>query len=210
MPEITIESARRQDLQHIATIFSRAFPESMLFFTGRETIPLTPLTDAFGLILRAEPGGFWVARYGKEGRVAGYIIATRNVRRIWQKALFRGWWLGPACRCLAGRYGLGCGVVLKAMYNKIFFLRSEKTHGKEGQARILSLAVDPSLQSRGIGRKLLSEGLAYLHCGGVASVKLDVRPHNMSALRLYMGQGFLACGSFQDLQGEWHILEKKL
>ncbi len=79
---------------------------------------------------------------------------------------------------------------------------------KKGQARILSLAVLPSLQGQGIGSQLLKEGLAYLFAGGIPLVKLEVRPDNLAARRLYACQGLKECGTFTDLQEEWLILEK--
>ena len=70
------------------------------------------------------------------------------------------------------------------------------------------MAVLPSLQGQGIGSQLLKEGLAYLFAGGIPLVKLEVRPDNLAARRLYACQGFKECGTFADSQGEWLILEK--
>jgi ribosomal-protein-alanine N-acetyltransferase len=55
---------------------------------------------------------------------------------------------------------------------------------------VKDLAVDPDHRREGIGRLLLSEGLAALGAIGVDRVKLEVRRSNESARSLYSAFGF--------------------
>ncbi|MES3161471.1 MAG: ribosomal protein S18-alanine N-acetyltransferase [Halorubrum sp.] len=55
---------------------------------------------------------------------------------------------------------------------------------------IKDLAVAPEFRSRGIGRSLLRSGLARLHAGGAAVVRLEVRESNDAARSLYADEGF--------------------
>ena len=58
------------------------------------------------------------------------------------------------------------------------------------EAELLSLAVDPAHQHRGIGRALLRELLRRLANSAVEKVYLEVRPSNQAALGLYYSEGF--------------------
>jgi ribosomal-protein-alanine N-acetyltransferase len=55
---------------------------------------------------------------------------------------------------------------------------------------VKDLAVDPQHRRKGIGRQLLSEGLAALGAVGIDRVKLEVRRSNESARSLYSTFGF--------------------
>ncbi len=61
-----------------------------------------------------------------------------------------------------------------------------------GEAEIHTLAVDPAHQGRGIGRALLRAMLD--HAGG-ATVFLEVRTDNESAIQLYRSEGFVVIGT---------------
>lgn len=60
-----------------------------------------------------------------------------------------------------------------------------------GEAEIHTLAVDPAYQRRGIGRALLR---AVLEHAGEATVFLEVRTDNESAIQLYRSEGFDVIG----------------
>ncbi len=63
-----------------------------------------------------------------------------------------------------------------------------------GEAEILQLAVLPSCQRRGIGSKLLAQGLRSLAQKRVRVCFLEVRYQNRSALLLYRQAGFRRVG----------------
>lgn len=63
-----------------------------------------------------------------------------------------------------------------------------------GQLHLVTLAVAPDRQGRGIGQRLLIECLALASASGLRSVALEVRPSNERAIRLYERYGFTRAG----------------
>jgi ribosomal-protein-alanine N-acetyltransferase len=63
-----------------------------------------------------------------------------------------------------------------------------------GEAEILSVAVDPTWQGCGLGRRLLDLHLRRLAGLGVGTVFLEVEEGNTAALRLYDRAGFREVG----------------
>lgn len=63
-----------------------------------------------------------------------------------------------------------------------------------GEAELLTIAVEPELQGRGIGRGLMADFLAEAAARGAESVFLEVAENNVSALALYRGVGFAEAG----------------
>ena len=55
---------------------------------------------------------------------------------------------------------------------------------------IMSLAVTPHLQGRGLGRRLMAEALRRLRTEHVHQVRLTVEPTNAAAIMLYRSLGF--------------------
>ena len=62
------------------------------------------------------------------------------------------------------------------------------------EAEILTLAVDPPAQGRGLGRLLVQRVLARAVQGGVETVFLEVADDNAAARALYADAGFEAIG----------------
>lgn len=58
------------------------------------------------------------------------------------------------------------------------------------ESELLRVAVAPEARSRGVGRRLVDEGIARLRERGVATCFLEVRPANTPALALYERLGF--------------------
>ena len=65
-----------------------------------------------------------------------------------------------------------------------------------GQGRIFMIGADPDYRGRGIGRKLLLAGLAYLKNKGVDEVGLTVDSENQAAISLYESVGFVPRESY--------------
>ena len=59
-----------------------------------------------------------------------------------------------------------------------------------GEAHILNICVDPAFRSKGIGTMLVSYLLQNAELAGAESIFLEVRPSNLSALKLYESFGF--------------------
>ena len=63
-----------------------------------------------------------------------------------------------------------------------------------GEAHVLNLCVDPELQRRGLGRRLLEHLLRVARAANSTIVLLEVRKSNKSAIALYESQGFKRFG----------------
>ncbi len=70
-------------------------------------------------------------------------------------------------------------------------------HDVKNEAEIRTIGVMPSHRKQGIGKKLLSQALAYLQTQGMLSCRLTVVTHNESALRLYQELGFEVFNHFK-------------
>ncbi|HEX6323279.1 MAG TPA: N-acetyltransferase [Vicinamibacterales bacterium] len=76
------------------------------------------------------------------------------------------------------------------------------------------LYVDPSHHGRGVGRKLLDEGLARAHSAGARTIWLGVWEHNTRAQKFYAREGFTRVGDHPfvlgtDTQTDW-IMQRAL
>ena len=71
-----------------------------------------------------------------------------------------------------------------------------------GQLHLVTLAVDPPRQGRGIGRALLRAALGLAAAAELDSVALEVRATNRRALRLYERFGFRRAGRLRGFYGE--------
>jgi ribosomal-protein-alanine N-acetyltransferase len=162
----------------------------------------------FLLCYRAEPEALWVARSGLG--VAGYVLAPSDMGRIYRVATFGGhlWrWLG---HWLRGDYGFGWSPLRVLLLDKYAFLRSSVKGGPFPEARILSIGVDPAFHGRGIGSALLAAALDSLARRGARRVRLEVRPGNVPAVRMYERAGFRRVGEMADTRGPWWVMELPL
>lgn len=66
------------------------------------------------------------------------------------------------------------------------------------EAELLTIAVDPSTQRKGIGRSLLREFLSYAQREAVSEVILEVSEQNEAAQALYLAEGFTQVGQRKD------------
>jgi ribosomal-protein-alanine N-acetyltransferase len=62
------------------------------------------------------------------------------------------------------------------------------------EAHVLNVCVDPLVQSRGHGRRLLRELVRVARQRGAVRVFLEVRPSNAPAIALYHSEGFNEIG----------------
>ncbi|HMM20801.1 MAG TPA: GNAT family N-acetyltransferase [Selenomonadales bacterium] len=206
--EYRIVRAAPEDIPAIAALFTECFRDSILHHCGRIPKPQA-MQDIFSLVYAAEPAGALVARTGA-GEVVGYCFAPTALYRLWLLGLFGGHLFKWAWRWLTGRYGFGLQPVKIIFLNKLAFFRSAVTPAKAANARILSIAVGPAWRGRGIAGALMGEAIAYFGGRKVDRVRLEVRPDNAPAIRVYEKWGFLADGYTYDSQGPWLIMIKEM
>ena len=62
------------------------------------------------------------------------------------------------------------------------------------EAHLLNICIDPRMQGRGYGRRLLRSLLRIAREGGAQRIFLEVRPSNPQAVALYQDEGFNEIG----------------
>lgn len=62
-------------------------------------------------------------------------------------------------------------------------------------ARLYSIAVAPAFRGQGMGRRLLDDVVAQARARGCDELRLEVRPDNEAAIRLYRDYGFVPNGT---------------
>lgn len=185
-------------------VFVACFSDSIVHLLGR--IPRNRLVfrDIFRLCLSSEPEAFIVADH--QGQVAGYIFCPSDMRRLYRTAFRGGHLLRWARHWISGSYGFGWHPLRVLLLDKFSFLRESMAGRHPAEARILSIGVLPEFRGQGLGSRLLEAGLSYLKTRGVEKVRLEVRPGNLAAVRLYKNHGFEKVGSMEDSLGPWEVM----
>lgn len=207
MDQVVIENANAQDVPAIAALFTESFKDSVLHHCRRLPNPLA-MQDVFSLVYQAEPAAAFVARSGET--VIGYCFAPINLSALWVRAITGGHIIKWAWRWLTGRYGFGLHPVKIIILNKIAFLCSAVNPGKAANARILSIAVAESCRGQGVATMLMKVSLDYFKAGKASLVRLEVRPDNAPAVKVYKKLGFVEGGTTRDSQGDWLIMFKEM
>lgn len=208
MNEYRITRAAMRDVPAIAALFTECFRESVLHHCGKLPKPQA-MQDVFALVYEAEPAAALLAVSG-EGEAIGYCLAPTRLTELWVRAITGGHVFRWAWRWLSGRYGFGLHPVRVIFLNKLAFLRSAATPTQAAQARILSVAVTDAWRGRGVASALMGEAMTYFLKCGVPRVRLEVRPDNVPAIRVYEKWGFTAAGYTYDSQGPWLIMLKEM
>lgn len=201
---LSYRSATKEDLYDVARVYLRAFPDTLAQLRSPHLTPLA-VADVMRAVLEAEPGSIIVAQ-APAGEIAGYVMAVSDSSKIVHVAVFRGLLLRWFWQWLRGRYRLpitGLGVLLR---DKLRLRDAWQIEGATCPARILSLAIDPDWQRRGVGRQLLLAGLRRLRAQGRGFVRLEVRPDNAAARHLYDEMGFHEAGRYNDTRGPWIVM----
>ena len=207
MEKITISEARAKDIEGIARVFTECFIDSVLHHCGGKLPKPIAMQDVFSLVYQAEPAAALVAK-DTAGKVVGYCFAPTGLQNLWVRAILGGHIMKWAWRWLSGQYGFGLHPVKVIVLNKIAFLRSSISPKLAANARILSIAVDENLRGRGIATSLMLAADQYFCKQQVARVRLEVRPDNKPAIRVYEKQGYYPNGYTHDSQGPWLIMFK--
>ncbi len=136
----------------------------------------------------------------------GYAIFIPSLKRLQSRAVLRGAAFRWAVSALRGGFGLRVAAMPRLLLNKMMFAASSARFRHRGDAQLLNIAVEPDMQGRGIARELVLQGLRAMRELGVPEVRLEVRPWNAGALKLYEQTGWRAVGRTRDLQGEWVVM----
>lgn len=207
--EIIIEQARFEDIPIIAALFTESFKESVLHHCGGQLPKVQAMEDVFTLVYQAEPEAAFLARL-VDGSYIGYCFAPTHLSKLWLRALWGGHLAKWAWRWLTRQYGFGLHPIKVIVMNKVAFLQSAIAPSQTADARILSIAVAPNARGQGVASKLMKVALDYFRTRQVPRVRLEVRPGNEPAIRVYKKLGFVEDGYTLDSQGKWLIMFKEM
>jgi len=185
-----IRRAQPYDMPSVAAIYKRAFPDSIEHIFGKEPAD-QPFIDIYRFLLDEYPDYFLVEE--DEGKVVGYVVAPPDVSALVKNAVFKGYVFRWSWRWLTGKYAFGLNPVGVLLSDKWAFLRSKDKASETSDARILSIAVDPGYQGKGLGKKLTAAGVDLLDKAGADKIMLEVRENNEVAKHIYEKLGFIAC-----------------
>jgi len=134
----------------------------------------------------AEPSAFLsIIRPMREADLSEVILNEEAAYAFpWTLNIFRD--------CL--RMGYDCAVQLAADHVVGHLILSFGA----GEAHVLNLAVHPSLQNQGYGRRLLQRSMRQAARYGAEAIFLEVRPSNAGAVHLYHSEGFRQVGRRRD------------
>lgn len=207
--EIIIEGGQEVHIPLIAAMFTECFKESVLHHCGGRLPSPRAMEDVFTLVYQAEPEAALLAR-SRDGQYLGYCFAPTHLSGLWFRALWGGHLLKWIWRWLTGQYGFGFHPIKIIVMNKLAFLSSSIAPKRTANARILSIGVLPEARGQGIASQLIGASLDYFIAQKVSRVRLEVRPDNAAAIRVYEKWGFIADGYTMDSQGKWLIMFKEM
>jgi len=206
---VIIEQARLSDVPVIAALFTISFKESVLHHCGGHLPAPRAMQDVFTLVYQAEPSAALLAK-NVQGQYIGYCFAPTKLSGLWLRALWGGHLLKWTWRWLTGQYGFGLHPIKVIVMNKVAFLHSAMAPAKTANARILSIAVAPEARGQGIASQLIGAAMEYFWMQEVTRVRLEVRPDNLAAIRVYEKWGFAQDGYTMDSQGKWLIMFREM
>ncbi|MDF2875816.1 MAG: rimI: ribosomal-protein-alanine acetyltransferase [Sporomusa sp.] len=209
MDNYAITRAQAADIADIAGLFTESFIDSVLHHCGGRLPKPQAMQDVFSLVYAAEPEAALIAKT-TTGKLIGYCFAPIRLNNLWFRAIAGGHLVKWAWHWLTGQYGFGLHPVKVIILNKIAFLRSAATPGKAANARILSIAVSPAARGLGVASSLMAEAHHYFREHHVTRVRLEVRPDNRPAIRVYEKLGYYPGGTTYDSQGPWLIMFKEI
>lgn len=151
-----------------------------------------------------EPRGFLGAYV--DGELAGYAIFVPSLKRVQREALRSGAAFRWVIAALRGGFGLRFSAIPRIVANKVLFLRSGGRYRSKGDAQLLNIAVVPAHQGKGIATALVRAGLRAMRELRVSEVRLEVRPWNEQAVRVYRKTGWREAGRTRDMEGEWLVM----
>jgi ribosomal protein S18 acetylase RimI-like enzyme len=185
-----IRPAAASEIPAIVRIHRESFPAFFLTFLGGEFLTLLyrgVLEDPEGILLvAAEPGG-------PEGFVAGVLSQSDFYRRLLQR---RKWLFAAA----ALRSALKRPSIVPRLWRAL--RRPAESRAAAADACLMSLAVAPRAEGRGLGAQLVDALCQTVSARGVTRISLTTdRTGNDRVTRFYEKQGFRLTRFYQTPEG---------
>lgn len=198
--------ASRRDIPALVEVFTEVFTNEITRVLQSQP-EQELLIQVFELLFDAEAQALILAKI--DGRIVGYIYAPVSLHNLWRTAILRGHLLRWFKHWLRGQYHFGWSALRIILLDKFYFVRSSLSSGNRVEQRVLSIGVLPEYRGRGIATGLLKQALNRFSQLGVERVRLEVRPENVEAYRLYKQLGFVTRTTVHDTRGEWLVMVKE-
>lgn len=180
------------DLDAVVAIHIESFPGFFLTFLGPSFLRELYrgiLEDVSGLILVFE----------KFGQVLGFVAGTVEPRGFYTRLLRSRWW----------RFGFSSIMPIIRRPNTL--IRVLRSFGKSSEyqddirtALLMSIAVHPDAQRRGLGFQLVEAFVSQAGVLGVEQVELTTdRDNNPSINKFYLARGFFVAETFCTPEGRF-------
>ncbi|MDQ6781099.1 MAG: GNAT family N-acetyltransferase [Candidatus Eremiobacteraeota bacterium] len=202
-PPIEVGPIRPDELPAAVRIFLAAFHDNVRLVYGEQPRP-DAMLDVWTFAQQTEPAGFLAARTA--AGIVGYAFFTSSVKQLQRNALRRGKPLVWALGALSGRYGVRWGQLARLLWNKALFVGGSGRFRTSGDAQLLNIAVDEKARGGGVAKALVRAGMEHLAARGVSEVRLEVRPDNAPAIKVYRDAGFVEQGRSRDIHGDWLVM----
>jgi ribosomal protein S18 acetylase RimI-like enzyme len=186
----TVGCMKRQDIDDVVAVHLRSFPGFFLSQLGPAFLRRMYrelLDDPTGIALVSK----------RSERVQGFVAGTSEPCGFYMRLLARKWpWFALASVLPALRHP---GIVPRLLH--AFHKTSEEVSG-ERCGLLMSIAVDPQCQVKGIGTALVRNFMAECRRSGLTSVHLTTdKLDNDRTNRFYLGLGFSVSAIVTTRQG---------
>jgi len=174
-----VRSMSRQDLDDVVGVHLRSFPE---FFLSR----LGPafLRHLYRELIDDPTGIVLISKHNHS--IQGFVAGSTESRGLYRRLLVRKW---PLFAISSVAPAIRHPSLVPRLLNA-FYKTDEETFEK-GCGLLMSIAVDPQCQSKGIGTRLVHRFLAECRNRGLSSVRLTTdKTDNDPTNRFYIGLGF--------------------
>lgn len=153
---VKITDLKRTDIKNVVDVHMRSFPEFFLTFLGPRF-----LREFYGSFLVDDEGVGFVAKDEETEKIIGFIVGPVVPNGYFKRLLKRRWW----AFCIASMLAvLKRPTVTKRLFRAVFY-RGESPQGPP-RSLLSSIAVDPDIQSKGIGKLLVSRWMEEVKSRG--------------------------------------------
>jgi len=159
--------------------------------------------DVWQFLHGVAPHGFIAAR--EDGKLVGYAIFVPSLKEVQRRAILSGAVFRWSWNTLR-RGELQWSAIARIVRNKALFISGGQRFRSKGDAQLLNVAVDPVAQGRGLAKQLVLSGMQSMRSAGIPEIRLEVRPWNKPAVRVYEKTGWREAGRTCDLEGEWLVM----
>jgi len=185
-----IRSMTQADLQEVVQVHLQSFPGFFLSFLGPKF-----LKELYAGIMSDNSGIAYVAV--DNGRITGFVAGTDEPSGFYKRLLHKRWWrFGIASFSSVAKNPRILPRLLKAK-NKI-----RESLPLQNTGLLMSIAVLPDIQGKGVGHKLIAMFLLEASRRGLNRVFLETdRENNNTVNQFYLSHGFQLVRSYKTHEG---------